>query len=247
MEKSSILEHLLELRNRLIKSVLFFLVAFVVAYVFAEEIYAFLVQPLADLTHGEGRRMIFTGLAEGFFTYIKLALFAGFILAFPFLAAQGYMFLAPGLYKNERGFLIPFLVLAPALFACGAAIVYYYIMPLAWAFFLQFETVGVDGSLPIQMEARISEYLSLVMHLIIGFGLAFQLPIILLLLAKTGVIDAEFLAKRRKYAVVIIIIMAAILTPPDVISQLGLAGILYALYEISILAIKIVARKKDNA
>lgn len=238
IEKSSILEHLLELRNRLMWVVAVFVVAFVVAYIFKLDIYSFLVQPLADSYEGDERRMIFTGLTEAFFTYINLSFFAAFIISFPFIAFQAYQFLAPGLYKNEKALLYPFVFISPILFLLGAAFVYYFIMPLALKFFISFESGAGETDLPIQLEAKVSEYLSFVTHMIIGFGLAFQLPVILLLLAKVGLIKLDFLERNRKIAVVIILIAAAILTPPDVISQTGLAVVLYGLYELSILGIK---------
>lgn len=238
MNKSTIFEHLLELRNRLMWASLVFVLAFCVAYFFKTEIYSFLVEPLAEAYHGEQRRMIFTGLTEAFFTYIQLALFAAFIVSFPFIAAQIYLFLAPGLYKRERKFMFPFIFISPILFISGAAFVYYFIMPLALEFFISFESPASSSQLPIELEARVSEYLSFVQHLIIGFGLAFQLPIILILLAQTGLLKVEYLQKNRRYAVVIIFIASAILTPPDVISQMGLAAMLMALYELSIFAIK---------
>ncbi len=238
MNKSTILEHLIELRNRLMRVVLVFVAAFVLAYVFKSEIYAFLVQPLADAHGGDERRMIFTGLTEAFFTYVSMSIFAAFLLTFPFMAAQFYQFLAPGLYKKEKGFLFPFVFIAPILFFLGAALVYLFIMPLALEFFLSFETPAGEADLAIELEAKISEYLSFVMHLIIGFGLAFQLPIILVLLAKVGLLKVEFLKRNRRIAAIIILISAAILTPPDIISQAGLAVVLYGLYELSIIAIR---------
>jgi sec-independent protein translocase protein TatC len=238
MNKSTILEHLLELRNRLMWVVGVFVIAFIAAYIFKTDIYSFLVQPLADNYVGDERRMIFTGLTEAFFTYVNLSFFTAFIISFPFIAFQAYRFLAPGLYKNEKSMLYPFVFLSPILFLLGAAFVYYFIMPLALEFFISFESGADETDLPIQLEAKVSEYLSFVTHMIIGFGLAFQLPIILLLLAKTGLVKLDFLQRNRKIAVVIILIAAAILTPPDVISQSGLAVVLYGLYELSILAIR---------
>ena len=182
--------------------------------------------------------MIFTGLTEAFFTYVSMSIFAAFLLTFPFMAAQFYQFLAPGLYKKEKGFLFPFVFIAPILFFLGAALVYLFIMPLALEFFLSFETPAGEADLAIELEAKISEYLSFVMHLIIGFGLAFQLPIILVLLAKVGLLKVEFLKRNRRIAAIIILISAAILTPPDIISQAGLAVVLYGLYELSIIAIR---------
>ncbi|MCB2082423.1 MAG: twin-arginine translocase subunit TatC [Rickettsiales bacterium] len=217
---------------------------FAVTYGFAEQVYQFLAAPLADIYAGqESRRMIYTGLAEGFITYLKLAMFSGFILAFPVIAAQLYFFVAPGLYKRERRVMLPFLLFSPLLFLCGAALAYYGVFPLAWKFFTGFEMRGADG-LPIILEARISEYLSLVMRMIIAFGLAFQLPILLMLLVRGGFVTSGSLRKGRKYALVVIFIAAAILTPPDVVSQVCLAVPLLVLYEASVWACRSVEREK---
>jgi sec-independent protein translocase protein TatC len=233
--KMPLLDHLIELRTRLMYSILAIFIAFLVCYFFSPSIYAFLVRPLANLLGNEGRRMIYTGLTEAFFTYVKVAFWAGTFLSFPIIATQLWMFVAPGLYKHERNAFLPFLIATPVLFFMGGALVYYAIFPLAWQFFLSFEqlTPGPEG-LPIQFEARVGEYLSLVMTLIFAFGIAFQLPVLLTLLIRVGIISSADLASKRKYAVVVILIVAAVLTPPDVISQVGLAIPLYMLYEISV-------------
>jgi sec-independent protein translocase protein TatC len=240
-----LLDHLIELRNRLMYSAAAILLGFLVCYFFSEQIYAFLVRPLADIYQGQtGRRMIYTGLAEAFFTYVKVAFWAGAFLTFPFVAVQLWMFIAPGLYRNEKQAFLPFLAATPILFFLGGAMAYYVIFPLAWRFFVSFETPGGDGMLPIELEARVGEYLSLVMKLIFAFGLCFQLPVALTLMGRVGLITSQQLSSNRRYAIVAVFAVAAVLTPPDVISQVGLAIPILILYELSILAVRWVEKRR---
>ena len=243
--KMPLIEHLIELRNRLLWSIGALVVGFVLCYLVAEEMYRFLVQPLADLMEGQpGRRMIYTALHEAFFTQLKVAFFGSVCLTFPIVAGQLWAFVAPGLYKKERRAFLPFLLATPILFVMGAALVYYLIFPLAWQFFMSFETAGAEGTLAIVMEPKVNEYLSLVMKLIFAFGLSFQLPVVLMLMARAGLVTSKGLAEKRKYAVVLTFATAAILTPPDVISQIGLGVPILLLYEISILGTKLVEKKR---
>ena len=239
--------HLGELRTRLIKSFIFFIVAFIISYIYSEKIYSFLVQPYSSaiIENNLDRRWIFTALHEAFLTYIKVAFFASIFMTSPIFLTQIWKFIAPGLYKNEKQALLPYLIATPVLFLLGGVLVYYLIMPLAIKFFLSFESTAEVGSIAIQLEAKVNEYLSLIMRLIFAFGISFQLPVILSLLARIGIVDSSYLKTRRKYVVVIIFAVAAILTPPDPITQIGLALPLLILYELSILTVKLIEKKKD--
>ena len=243
-----LLEHLLELRRRLIWSGIAFILCFCLCYAFSKDIYGFLVRPLADILAGQGggeRRMIYTALTEAFFTHMKVSAFAAAFVCFPIWAGQLWLFIAPGLYRHERQAFLPFLIATPVLFLLGATLVYEVIMPLAWKFFISFE--AVEGGLPIQLEAKVGEYLSLVMTLIFAFGLAFQMPVLLTLLARVGLLTAEDLAEKRRFAIVGVFIFAAIVTPPDMISQISLAVPMVGLYELSILSAKWAEKQRRDA
>ena len=249
--EGNFVSHLTELRKRLINSFIFLFVFFIICYFFSDHIYGFLVDPYAQAVQDDGteRRLIFTALQETFLTYLKVSFFAAFFITSPFILIQVWKFIAPGLYKHEKLAIMPYLVATPILFFLGGILVYYLIMPLAIKFFLSFESTGITTNLPIQLEAKVNEYLSLVMKLIFAFGLSFQLPVVLSLLARIGVIDSKFLKERRKYVVVIIFAAAALLTPPDPVTQIGLAIPLLILYELSILSVKVIEKKieKNNA
>jgi sec-independent protein translocase protein TatC len=234
-KKMPLFEHLVELRQRLLYSILAFLVCFIAAYYFHSAIFNFLIEPLNKVFEGqEGRRMIFTAPTEAFFTYIKVAFFTACAVAFPIIANQIWLFVAPGLYRNEKDAFLPFLVATPVMFTAGASLLYYLVLPVALKFFASFEVPSGEGHLPIQLEAKMSEYLSLVMTLIFAFGVSFQLPVLLLLLVRVGILSAQTLAEKRRYAVVGCVAFAGVVTPPDVFSQLSLAVPMYFLYEASI-------------
>ncbi len=236
--------HWVELRKRVLWALSAMIVASALSYVFVQPIYGFLVRPLATVMAetGGSERLIYTGLGEAFFTYIRVAIFAGIFLTFPILLFQVWRFIAPALYHNEKLVFGGFLLATPVLFFAGGACVYYVVLPQVWPFFLSFQSTAEQTVLPVELETRISEYLDLIMTLIFAFGLCFQLPVILGLLGRAGVISADFLSKGRKYAIILVFIAAACLTPPDIISQLLLAVPLLALYEISIILVRYVAK-----
>lgn len=231
--------HLAELRTRLIRCFVFVGIAFAISYYFSDLVYAALTLPLDKALKASGRatsELQYTQLYEAFFTYIKVSLFSGFCLAFPFIAGQLWRFVSPGLYQKERRVFLPYIIISPILFVLGGLLVYFAILPLAISFFLGFENSGEVAQWGIQVafHGKVNEYLSLVMLLILGFGLSFQLPVVLSLLCRVGIITGETLKKNRKYALALILILAAVATPPDIISQLVLGVPLYGLYELSI-------------
>ena len=234
-----LLEHLVELRKRLIYSLIAFFMVFSVCYFFSETIFQFLVKPLATLLQakGEGRRLIYTGLTEAFLTYIKVAAFAASFIAFPVIASQIWLFVAPGLYLNERKLFICLLIATPVLFFLGATFAYTVIFPTAYQFFLSFESSSLLGHLPIQLEAKVNEYLSFVMRLIFAFGICFEMPVVLTLLAGINLITRQGLIEKWRISVLLIFIIAAIITPPDILSMLGLALPLIILYGLSIIMV----------
>ncbi|HEX8468137.1 MAG TPA: twin-arginine translocase subunit TatC [Allosphingosinicella sp.] len=241
--RAPLMEHLVELRRRLIWSFVALGIAFAISFYFAGEIFAFLVQPLIAGFGGPGEgRLVYTKLYEAFFTEVRVALFAAFFLAFPIIATQLWMFVAPGLYAKEKRAFLPFLLATPVLFIGGGALAYYVVMPLAIKFFL-----GYQGQIPgIQQEAlpAMGEYLSFVMHFIFAFGIAFLLPILLMLLERAGLVTRHQLKSGRRYAILVAFVIAAIATPPDIVSQFLLAIPLILLYELSLVAIWFTERKR---
>ncbi|KXF77229.1 preprotein translocase subunit TatC [Paramesorhizobium deserti] len=254
IEQSSapLLDHLIELRRRLIWAILAFFVAFVLCFAFAKQLFNFLVIPYQWALDWAGMdrskaELIYTAPQEFFFTQVKVAMFGGLVLAFPVIASQIYKFVAPGLYKHERMAFLPFLVASPLLFLLGGALVYCFFTPMVMWFFLAMQQTGGAGEVQISLLPKVSEYLSLVMTLIFAFGLVFQLPVVTSLLARAGLLSAETLKEKRKYAIVIAFVVAAVLTPPDPVSQIGLALPTILLYEISIWAARMIERKRALA
>lgn len=248
LSRAPLLTHLLELRTRLLKVMVVFAAAFGLAYWASDRIYAFLTRPLLDVLGADsGRRMIYTGLQEAFVTHLKLSLFAALFICLPIALNQVWKFIAPGLYQHERKTMRPFLLLTPVLFLAGAALAFYGVFPLAWEFFVGFETAApAAGGMAVELEARVSEYLSLVIQLIIVFGLSFELPLCLMLLGRAGLVDADGLAAFRKHAIIATFAVAALITPPDIISQIALGVPVLLLYEISIVLVRCNARRERS-
>jgi len=243
--KAPLLDHLIELRKRLIYSIVAFMLCFLVCFAFARQIYAFLTVPLAQALHGgPNDHLIYTAVYETFFTYVKVGMFGGICLGFPVIAAQLWMFVAPGLYKNERRAFLPFLLATPILFIAGAAFVYYIMLPVALKFFASYQSSGNQNGIGIELLPKVSDYLDFVTTLIFAFGLCFQMPVLLSLLGRVGIISSKQLRSFRRYAIVGIFALAAVVTPPDAFSQLSLAIPLVALYEISILCVWLIERNR---
>jgi sec-independent protein translocase protein TatC len=253
IEKSSapLMEHLIELRRRLIWSIGGFFVAFLVCFFFAKKLFNLLVIPFKWATKWAGLdphkvELIYTAPQEFFFTQVKLAMFGGMVIAFPLIATQIYKFIAPGLYKNERNAFLPFLIASPILFLMGASLVYFFFTPMVMWFFLAMQQAGTDDQVQISLLPKVSEYLSLIMTLIFSFGLVFQLPVVTSLMTRVGMLSSKGLAEKRKWAIVIAFVVAAVLTPPDPMSQIGLAIPTILLYEVSIWAARWIERDREK-
>jgi sec-independent protein translocase protein TatC len=246
-KKMPLLAHLVELRQRIIWSMVAFFICFGIAFYFANDIFDFLTRPLATVWEGqEGRHLIYTALQEKFFANVKVAMFGGLVLAFPIIASQLWGFVAPGLYKKEKLAFLPFLIATPIMFVAGASFVYFIFIPNAFRFFASFEEVAHDGALAITAEPKVSEYLSLVIQLILGFGIVFELPVLLTLLISAELLEAKSLAKQRRYAYVGGFVVSAILTPPDALSMMMMAIPLIGLYEISILIGRLIEIRRNR-
>lgn len=253
-----LIEHLIELRTRLIWSVVAFLVAMVLCYIVWNPIYNFLTRPICHALEARGQEcgLILLKLQEGFFVAIQISFLGGFVLAFPIIAFQLWRFVAPGLYRSEKAAFLPFLIASPVMFIIGAAFAYYIILPMAYEFFLGFQqgpmalpddpaaTTGANPLAGIVFQGSVSEYLSLTTRFILAFGISFQLPVALTLMGKAGLVSSEGLASVRRYAILVILVLAALVTPPDVISQIVLFVVIYSLYEASIIMVARIERRR---
>ena len=249
--RAPLIEHLIELRKRLIWSIAGFFIAFLVCFFFAKKLFNLLVIPFKWATQWAGLdthkvELIYTAPQEFFFTQIKLAMFGGMVIAFPLIATQIYKFIAPGLYRNERAAFLPFLIASPLLFLLGACLVYFFFTPMVMWFFLAMQQTGSDGNVQISLLPKVSEYLSLIMTLIFSFGLVFQLPVVTSLMTRVGLLSSKGLAEKRKWAIVIAFVVAAVLTPPDPMSQIGLALPTILLYEVSIWTSRMIERSQER-
>ena len=243
--KAPLMEHLIELRSRLIKAVAAFLVMFVISFYFARDIYNLLVVPFEHAA-GPDARLIYTAPQEYFFTQVKVAMFTAGFLSCPVVFGQIYAFVAPGLYKHERSAFAPYLLATPFFFALGALLVYFLVTPNLLRFFISMQQAKQPGRAQIELLPRVSEYLSLIMTLIFAFGVTFQLPVVLTLLGQVGIIDSKFLKSQRRYAIVLVFVVAAVLTPPDIFSQLALAVPGLLLYELSIISVSLIERRRER-